>query len=339
MKEKEPNNKAIHTEEDIPSPFDNQDIAVIVKKARRKTLLRNILISAIVSPVVLFFLYIGILQINYYKKDMMDRDLLTFKQITDPNVHSDIRPYLYRHGLFNGEVHYHTYKIIEGRPVRAEEEVYEYGVLGGFSRIDRYAEEFFELEEASESPDGSRHYYSYETMQRQMQFYHPGTQYRGYLNDFPLLAKYKGKVAELAVSFDRPYTVAEIKAMLPKEARPVWYRVQTSDAEKPQEKNDSPQPELADRVYGFDATPGNIAHGNGTEKDFLLALDAGLKIKGRYYDEYKRIYDYISHGKEKPTPADVKIIGVVVTGTTEGLLSLKGKPYVKAAVLGAMTDQ
>jgi hypothetical protein len=38
-----------------------------------------------------------------------------------------------------------------------------------------------------------------------------------------LLAKYKGKVAELAVSFDRPYTVAEIKAMLPKEARPGCY--------------------------------------------------------------------------------------------------------------------
>ncbi|MEH6914998.1 anti sigma factor C-terminal domain-containing protein, partial [Priestia megaterium] len=52
---------------------------------------------------------------------------------------------------------------------------------------------------------------------------------------------------------------------------------------------------------------------------------------------------------QKTDPGEVKnlknrqknglIIGVVVTGTKEELLSLKNKPYVKAASLGAVVDK
>ena len=56
--------------------------------------------------------------------------------------------------------------------------------------------------------------------------------------------------------------------------------------------------ESAYNVYGFKAKQGDIEFGNGTEKDFLLAIQNGIEQKGKYYEEYKRIYDYL-RGKKK----------------------------------------
>ncbi|UOB78552.1 anti-sigma factor C-terminal domain-containing protein [Bacillus sp. ZJS3] len=84
--------------------------------------------------------------------------------------------------------------------------------------------------------------------------------------------------------------------------------------------------------------PGEIEFGNGTEKDFLLAIQNGLEQEGKYYEEYKRIYDYLKGKKAKPSEQDVKVIGVVVTGTAADLQKLNGQHYVKAAVLGATAE-
>ena len=60
--------------------------------------------------------------------------------------------------------------------------------------------------------------------------------------------------------------------------------------------------------------------------------------KEKYYEEYKRIYDYLRGKKTKPSEQDVKVIGVVVTGTAADLQRLNDKNYVKAAVLGVTVE-
>lgn len=163
---------------------------------------------------------------------------------------------------------------------------------------------------------------------------HPKVNYKEYLNDISLLDKYPNKFAEMAISFDKNYTVTKIKKMLPSKITPVWYWVDTNDNLKV-----LIGPEAAQYVYGFDAQKGYIENGDGTEKDFILAIKSGLNMKGKYENEYKRIYDFLRKDKKKPTLHDVKVIGVVVTGTTEDLKKLENQPYAKAIVLGAVVDK
>lgn len=52
--------------------------------------------------------------------------------------------------------------------------------------------------------------YNNQTMEREMQFYLPFASYNRYINDIEKIKDEK-KVAELAISFDKPYKVSEIK--------------------------------------------------------------------------------------------------------------------------------
>ncbi|NUU73730.1 anti sigma factor C-terminal domain-containing protein, partial [Paenibacillus xylanilyticus] len=68
-------------------------------------------------------------------------------------------------------------------------------------------------------------------------------------------------------------------------------------------------------------------------------LEDGIKTNGKYQHEFERIYDYLRRDKEKPDTSDVRILGVVVTGTADSLKALQEQKYVKAAVLGAIVDK
>ena len=179
-------------------------------------------------------------------------------------------------------------------------------------------------------------HYNTQTGQREMLFYHPEIDYRKYINDLPQLDEMDNrKLVEMGISFDQSYTLEQVKTMLPSNVHPVWYWVDTySDKDRLFDKD--PMPESANMIYGFG--PG-IDNGNVNEEYFLSSIENGLSVKGKYYNEYKRIYDYLRKEKEKPVKNDVKILGVVVTGTAENLKTLKEKNYIKSATLGVVTDK
>lgn len=309
--------------------FDVQKVNNMIKKARRKTIIKQIIISSIVTLILVPIILIGILQLTYRGSDNMVRDTALMEHITTPNYSlvQDVN----RGKLFGGEIEYNAVKIIEGVPLSWGKEVYQYSFLNSFKRIS--SRNSFDFDEGDPS---SRHIYHTDTMRREMQFYHPRASYKNYLNDISLLDKYSGKFAEMAVSFDKNYTVAEIKKMLPEQITPVWYWVDTNDSLSFLQITDTPM--AAHYVYGFDAEGGSDVIHDGTEKDFIRAIKSGLEAKGKYENEYKRIYDFLRKDKNKPLFYDVKIIGVVVTGTTEDLKKLENQPYAKAIVLGAVVD-
>jgi len=311
--------------------LEMQSVNNMLKKAKKRAIIKQVIISIIVTIILVPIILIGILQLTYRGADNMGRDIAMIDQITRPNhqLSGDVN----RSGLFGGEVEYKAIKVIEGIPILWGEEVYEYSFLNSYSRISSRNQ--FEFSEGEEAPS-KRHIYHTDTMQREMQFYHPKVTYTHYLNDIPLLEKHPNKYAEMAISFDKNYTVAEIKKMLPEQVSPVWYWVDTNDNLK--YLNESDMPEAAHYVYGFDAQKGDIEYGDGTEKDFILALKSGLELTKKYKNEYKRIYDFLRQGKREPSPKDVKVIGVVVTGSTEKLKKLQNQPYAKALVLGAVVE-
>lgn len=146
-----------------------------------------------------------------------------------------------------------------------------------------------------------------------MAYYIPGVEYdSSILNDLNLLtAMEPDELAEMALSFDQPYSFEEVNRMLPKEARPVWYWVDTYDDSsgfylKPHESRDgvmiSPQPvSSSSSIYGFGTGP-NDNGGEVSPEDFLGLLQSGLEHKDNYYSEYSRISRYLKRIRLSLTP-------------------------------------
>ncbi|PGZ45162.1 alkaline phosphatase [Bacillus anthracis] len=321
--------------DDFDFDIESSKVSKMLKKAKRRQLLKIAVISISLFIVLFVCFIIVISQLNNRAYLTMDHDLNMIRQITRPNTERGIA--ITSNGLFKSTVEYKTYKVIEGKPVKWEDEVYEYKVWNTFRKLSNVNPLTIadKVVIGNERINKTSELYNNQTMEREMQFYLPFASYNSYIND---IEKVRGenKVAELAISFDKPHKVSEIKKMLPEGIHPVWYWVDTYDDNKSYSIDD--MTESAYNVYGFKAKQGDIEFGNGTEKDFLLAIQNGIEQKGKYYEEYKRIYDYLRGKKTKPSEEDVKVIGVVVTGTAADLQKLNGQNYVKAAVLGATAE-
>lgn len=303
----------------MPMLGDDQ-VNKMLKKAKRKSVFKQIIISAVVTLILVPTMFLGISHLSNRSYINMSMEIEDINKITRPNT--QLVETMIRYGLFGGEAEYTGYKVIEGVPVPLGKENYEYNFLNNFSRKDK-----FNVIKVPEGDSGVS--YHINSMQRDMQFYHPGKKYSNYQNDTEIIGRYPNEVAEMAISFDKPYSIEQIQKMLPNGVNPAWYWVDTY--ENP-EKLDSPDSSL--EVYGIAHSSNNV----DLKRDFLGSIQTGLKEEGRYKREYKRIYDVLRDGKKEPTEDDVQIIGVVVTGKTEDLTKLNGQTYAKAIVLGAMAE-
>lgn len=320
--------------------IEKSKVTKMLKIAKRRQLVRVTLISVISSILVSFLLLIGITQLNNYSFDNMSKDVAILHNITRPNTEQGTT--IINSGIFKSTVVYQNYKVIEGHPVKWDDETYQFKIWNTFRKLNSNNPLVVESDNRVSNEQSSipNHIYNPQTMEKEMQFYLPFVPYPSYINDLASI-KSKDVVAEIAISFDKPYTVSEINKMLPDGVHPVWYWVDTyyNKDYYHNEEDKNFITESANQVYGFRAKKGQIEYGNGTEKDFLLTLQSGLKEKGKYYNEYKRIYDYLRNKKKNPNETDVRIFGVVVTGTNENLIKLENAPYMKAAVLGATVEE
>ncbi|AHV96227.1 anti-sigma factor [Paenibacillus sabinae] len=329
---------------------ENQELAAAIKKVRRRTLIRNILISLAVSLITLVVIFIGAAHLIDHESSETMFDEYGYMSISSPNEylepgHKD------RRGFLSGVLELDTYKIVEGIPIPWREKWINYHVTGfPFTTGVHGGTTSLEGDDPALKAQGYEYNrrYNPDNGQREMLFYVPGADYNGkILNDIPSLSQMEsGKLVEMALSFDKNYSFAEVKAMLPAGVRPVWYWVDTYDDWKdfglePEKNGDGvivyPQPLISTYgVYGFGVRPHSE---NPDPADFIGSVKVGLQQKGKYYSEYKRIYTYLKKDKPEPGTSDVRILGVVVTGTTRGLQSLNGQPYIRGAVLGAVADR
>lgn len=321
---------------------EGEKLSALVKKARRRTIWRNAGISFGITLFILVGGWFTNLQMQYKSSEKSQRDIEMLKEISGPNQ------YLYsttiNYGILRGTLEYRTYKIIEGIPVIWDEENYEFSSWGSFSRYSNNS--------ALSIPDPGMQAAGFDYMrsfnpysgEREMRFYLPNVKYSSYLNELSQLNDMDGqKLVEMGISFDKNYSVEQIKAMLPEGIHPAWYWVDTYSNMKPYEsfkmpngEVENPLPDSERYVYGFGV---GVEDSNVTEQKFLDRLEFGLRTNRKYKKEYQRIYNYLRRDKEKPDVSDVRINGVVVTGTADNLKSLQGQKYVKAAMLGAVVEK
>lgn len=316
--------------------FDENDstdsFAKIIGKARRKSIIRNIIISA--SALVLLTVIAGFtwLSIMRWSEANAIRDIELFHTITNPNVEeSGIQQQ--GSSFFRGILRFDQYKEIEGIPVDWSEEVVTYSLFGG---VSGFTGDHSPIQLQKEDED-QKAVYDRETKQRMMSFYHPEVEYSQTANDLNDLENFsENTVAEAALSFDQNYNIADIEEAIPEEIELKWYWADTYSSSDLEWINDTdnglnPSPELASQIYGFDVE---------MEKEgFIHTIQEGLRIEnGKYAGEYERMYNNLRGGHSSIEEEDINVIGVVVTGSVEDLSTLDSLDMIRASSLGVTAN-
>ncbi|WP_083768447.1 anti-sigma factor C-terminal domain-containing protein [Thermosediminibacter oceani] len=175
---------------------------------------------------------------------------------------------------------------------------------------------------------------------REMKFYHPYIEYKTYENDLALLEEIgEDKYLEMALSFDRDYSLEEVQAMLPAEVKPVWYWVNTYNNEDLNRKKNGETIFFANEVYGMKGANSDGTTIKDPRNSFISAINSGLKRKSRYQLQFRRLHERLSNDKGEITKDNIRVIGVVVTGDTASMKLLRGKSYIKASSLGIVVDK
>ncbi|WP_246942955.1 anti sigma factor C-terminal domain-containing protein [Bacillus pinisoli] len=315
----------------------------IVKKAKRKTIVRNILISLLVMIVLIVALGFSWLSMMRANQEKAMRDVELFSHITRPNV-EELGFQSLGNGLFEGILYYNRYKEIEGIPVDWSQEVVTYSLFGGVSKLlgDHTPIQL------TDRNDGMTRYFDRETKQRIMEFYHPLIQYDFIRNDVAKVKELpKETLVELALSFNKKYTPEEVRKLMPDGVTVKWFWVDTYsnldmlkgeefETEAGEIEKIPAVPELANDIYGFEEFQEDPSL---SKERFIEDIKAGLHVReGKYFSEYQRINNYLMGDSTELSSDQIYILGVVVTGTAEEMKELEKLEFFRSAVLGVTVD-
>ncbi len=303
------------TNDELDSIFDEKSLHRTLRKAKYRAISRTIFISALV---VSFIIGIFVKGNNYFINTQGEKiadQLITENYVRmSPNTFTSTDTISI--GVLKGTIKSEVFKVIENKVIPWDTEEITYDLLGNLNASFSMSSTIVNETTVYHIPNG----------QREMLFYVPKYKYKLYANDFDMIKKYPNdKYMEMAISLNKNYTLKEVQKMLPTSTHQTWYWVDNYGKSTGYRNNpengrwllgiSKPSPQL-----GAKLTTTKIK----TEADFLNELqktDPG---------EVKNLKNRQKNGL---------IIGVVVTGTKEELLSLKNKPYVKAASLGAVVDK
>ncbi|MGO4889924.1 anti sigma factor C-terminal domain-containing protein [Anaerobacillus sp. MEB173] len=316
-------------------PFKSNDIEEIVKKAKRKSIIRNIVISTI-SLLILgaIFIIINGQVVNKAHHKAVETNRLLFK-ISEPNI--QIGGGKFDYGILSGTYTYNKYKLIEDRVVPWGQDTRTFNAMGHNNKSSA-----LEVYDETRVGKTEEEYRSYNTTngQRTMLFYHPSFEYKAVHYDLDLIQNAPNDaVMEVAISFDQPFSVSEIQEFFKLKNKITWYRVdQYNQNAKEALKGFHESGDSSSHLYGFNAT-GLKAEGDATEtvaqneEDFIAILEE-LKSTGNY--------DFLIDQLLESTKQNMKeglVLGVVVTGTKEELLKLKEEKHIRAISLGAVVSE
>ncbi|MET3688871.1 hypothetical protein ABIC37_004416 [Priestia megaterium] len=283
-----------------------------LQKAKRKQVFKIVLISIIVVLVALATLYRAGSYFAAKSTARLHDVLFLNNEISGPNIQIDSQAISSR-SMFEGNIVTNRSKNIDGYVVQWSTLTSSYDWFR--SHIDtnelvpgfyRYGKELY--------------HYDKQTKQKVGIFYHPSIKnyYGGVKNDLNAVSQMKNYVAEVAISFNHPYTLKEIQKQIPNNLNIVWLYMASPIA------NESKGP-AGMPVYGFDPSD--------SPKDAYNEFTKNLK-KYNTDAEDETIQKFLASNKGKSFDK-VKILGVMVTGQTQNFKALENKDFIRGASVGA----
>jgi len=287
-------------------------IKTALKKAKRKQLLK-IIISTII--VVLILIPIFYKTGNYFAAKGSTRlhdSLFLHNAIAEPNIQIDSQVTA-NSSMFGGNIISNRSKNINGYVVPWSTLTSSYGWLR--SNIDHN-----ELVPGFYWSDKDFYEYDKQTKNKVATFYHPSIHeyFDGVQNEIREVSQIKNYVAEVAISFDQPYTFQEIQAKIPDNLNIVWLYMTSQIA-------DESKGPSGVSIYGFDPS--------SSPKDAYKGfIDALKKYDGRGGNG--PIQEFLNSNKNKKWD-EVGILGVMLTGQAQNFKALENQSFVRGASVGA----
>lgn len=316
----------------FPKDFEFEKL---VKKARKRSIIKTMLISLVISLIVLFGLYfIGdtVMKIKMEKETSLDS---TWNGIMGANIEE--RGTIYNYSLTSATVKTKLVKVVGGVPIPWGEQEKVFTILGTSRPISNNGPSGFGNIEDERIP-------MYHEGERVVEFFHPQVNYKQIFDDRTLLNMIDDNmVVEMAFSFDDGYSIEEVTEVF--KGQLAWYWVDTfskEDIENDNKFNEDANSPSDNTIYGFEAYgfPYNRSAKAYSDSNFLSILEKVKEDGGNYQENAERIINNITNqGKLKLEPENLKIVGVVVTGKPSDLIKFNNNPMIRGATLGATTDQ
>ncbi|RAZ73444.1 anti sigma factor C-terminal domain-containing protein [Planococcus halotolerans] len=301
----------------------DNDFSKLVKKARRRSLIKNIVISLFVS----LLLFAGLFWLGtflMYKK--MDKEIsydYAIQSIQGANVQN--MGSLYNYTPFTASVTTETKKFISGVPVPWENHEKVFSVFGSSRNIQSN----FVTGTGSIEDERIPVYFQGE---RVIEFYTPNGNYEFLPDDRSLLNKInENKVVEMAFSFDAAYSIEEVENRFSNQLN--WYWVDTGFTELQTEEL---EPIFGNNAHGFLTNQDSVESANR----FIQQIKWLQEEQGDFQEEANHFYETMTkNGQTDLEPENLEIIGVVVTGTPEELKRFNDTQMIRVAVLGVTADE
>jgi len=305
------------------------DEKAFLRKARLKSVLRIVLISLGITISIFILLFVipeVVLQNQENRIDSFYPDLVKFSQ---PNTYA-IPGESYNVRLFGRQKKYYLFRLIGNKPYPAGMITVDFDVWGGEQTkgstffcvnepgINGSSDVFSKL--STVITEGAKKFLVPYAVPK-LEFYHPSSNYEKIIREFDALENIPNdNLAEMAVSFKKPLTFDEIKAIIPEDLKLMWGAVSVFDDED-YEKNSY----LSERLVGNPYLD-NI---NG-EKQFIIELERLSNIPSYHSKTLKRTVSYLEKN-------GIKYYGIVVVGRPESLMKLYSSQMISGAVLGLET--
>ena len=292
----------------------DQSLKKALNKAKRKQFLKIGIISLIV---ILFTLPILFKTGDYLAGNNASRlhDALFLQHaISEPNIqiNSQVKG---QNAIFGGNIVTNRSKNINGYVVQWSTLTSSYDWL--FSHIDHN-----ELIPGFYWSDSQFYEYDKQTKNKSATFYHPSIQNYFYVqSEIEDLSQMDNHVAEVAISFDQPYTFKEIQAKIPDNLNIVWLYMVSPIA-------DESKGPAGVSVYGFAPSESSEDEFKGFVKDLEMYNERG-------YDE--TIHEFLTTNKDKQFD-EVGILGVMLTGQTKNFKALVNQEFIRGSSVGATAE-
>lgn len=293
------------------------DLNKSIKKAKRKQLL---IIGCI--SIFSFFVLSGIMVIvldraaanNYYE---LNKSLFDYQAIASPNTQIDSQV-ISNSSILGGEVVTNQSKNINGYIVPWSNLKSRYSIFRGSVDYNELMPSWYQSSKNS-------YEYNRQTKQKIATFYNPNIEnyYDDVENELDEFNHMDHSVAEVALSFDKPYSYSEVKQMIPENLNVVWLYLFSEERDEHSGPSGTP-------IYGFQLNvneEGDIDP-QADKENFFSSFKAYSAPMNN-----KKIDTFIRDNEDKKVE-ELKILGVMVTGQGENLVRLKDKSFVRGSSIG-----
>ena len=305
------------------------DFEKLVKKAKKRSMIRMVLISLVISLIVLPGLYIigdRVMIMKMEKETDLESD---WNGVMGANIEE--RGTIYNYSPISATAKTKLVKTVGGVPISWGEQEKVFTIFGSSRLINNGPSGLGYF-------DGERIPMYYEG-ERVVEFFHPQVNYKQIFDDRKLLNVIDDNtVVEMAFSFDDGYSIEEVNEVF--KGKLAWYWVDTFSKVDIENDNKSNEDEnfrdatiYGSQAYGF-------SYYRNAENNFISILERVKEDGGDYQEDAEKIITNITNqGEIKLEPQNLKIIGVIVTGKPSDLIKFSDESMIRGATLGATTDQ